>query len=104
MAWRWFSPGQWESRLNAPWRSVTRYPPVRTVKVRGAVPSTTAAVRKGLSPLAGAIFIIAGLLIALIFVLAIVSVIFPPAIMRTLDKRELAILPQPSAAASTSLA
>src|SRR5438067_7991698 len=79
-------------------------PPARIGKVRGSVRSTTTAARKGLSPLARAIFIIAGLLIALIFVLAIVSVIFTPAIMRTLDKRELAILPQPSAAASTSLA
>jgi TolB-like protein/tetratricopeptide (TPR) repeat protein len=75
-------------------------PPTRIGKVRGAVRSTTAATRKGLSPLARATFILAGLLIAL----AIVSVIFAPAIMRTLDKRGLAALPQPSATASSSLA
>jgi TolB-like protein/tetratricopeptide (TPR) repeat protein len=79
-------------------------PPTRIGKVRGAARSTTTAARKGLSPLARAIFIIAGLLIALTFVLAIVSVIFAPAIMRTLDKRGLATLPQPSATASPSLA
>ena len=75
-------------------------PPTRIGKVRGAVRSTTTAARKGLSPLARAIFILAGLLL----VLASVSVIFAPAIMRTLDKRGLATLPQPSATASPSLA
>ena len=75
-------------------------PPTRIGKVRGAVRSTTTATRKGLSPLARAIFILAGLLL----VLASVSVIFAPAIMRTLDKRGLATLPQPSATASPSLA
>src|SRR5881409_1557175 len=75
-------------------------PPTRIGKVRGAVRSTTTATRKGLSPLARAIFILAGLLIAL----AIASVIFAPAIMRTLDKHGLATLPQPSATASPSLA
>jgi len=75
-------------------------PPTRLGKVRGAVRSTTTATRKGLSPLARAIFILAGLLL----VLASVSVIFAPAIMRTLDKRGLATLPQPSATASPSLA
>src|SRR5436190_8212001 len=79
-------------------------PPTRIGKVRGAVRSTTTAPRKGLSPLARAIFIIVGLLVALTFVLAIVSVIFAPAIMRTLDQRRLATLPQPSASASPSLA
>jgi hypothetical protein len=49
-------------------------------------------------------FNIVGLLIALTFALAIVSVIFAPAIMRTLDQRRLATLPQPSATASPSLA
>src|SRR5438093_5240760 len=78
--------------------------PKRIVKLRGAVRSTTTEARKGLSPLARAIFIIVGLLIALTFVLAIVSVIFAPAIMRTLDKHGLATLPQPSATASPSLA
>ena len=61
-------------------------PPSRLGKIRGVVRSTTTASRKGLSPLVRAIFILAGLLIALIFVLAIVSVIFAPAIMRTLGK------------------
>src|SRR5881227_810496 len=75
-------------------------PPTRIGKVRGAVRSTTTATRKGLSPLARAIFILAGLLIAL----AIVSVIFAPAITRTLEKPGLTTSPQPSATASSSLA
>src|SRR5213593_1090047 len=75
-------------------------PPAQIGKVRGAVRSTTTATRKGLSPLARAIFILAVLLL----VLAIASVIFAPAIMRTLDKYGLATLPQPSATASPSLA
>jgi len=75
-------------------------PPARIGKVRGAVRSTTTATRKGLSPLARAIFVLAVLLL----VLAIASVIFAPAIMRTLDKHGLATLPQPSATASPSLA
>src|SRR5881398_2417985 len=79
-------------------------PPTRIGKVRGAVRSTTTGARKGLSPLARAIFIIAGSLIALTFALAIVSVIFAPAIMRTLDKRGLVTSPQSSATASPSLA
>jgi TolB-like protein/Tfp pilus assembly protein PilF len=79
-------------------------PPTRIGKVRGSIPGSRVGKRKTLSPLARAIFMIAGLLIALIFVLAIVSVIFAPAIMRTLDQRRLAILPQPSATASPSLA
>src|SRR5881392_3763660 len=79
-------------------------PPTRIGNVRGAVRSITTATRKGLSPLARAIFIIVGLLVALTFVLAIVSVIFAPAIMRTLDKRGLVTSPQPSATASPSLA
>src|SRR4029079_4127803 len=40
----------------------------------------------------------------LLLVLAIVSVIFAPAIMRTLDQRRLATLPQPTATAPPSLA
>jgi len=75
-------------------------PPARIGKVRGAVRSTTTATRKGLSPLARAIFVLAVLLL----VLAIASVIFAPAIMRTLDKHGLATLPQPSATVSPSLA
>src|SRR5438034_8914685 len=79
-------------------------PPSRLRKARVSMPGSRAGARKGLSPLARAIFIIVGLLIALTFVLAIVSVIFAPAIMRTLDKHGLATLPQPSATASPSLA
>ncbi len=54
--------------------------------------------RKGLSPVALAIFLIAGLLLAL----AIVSVIFAPAIMRSVDKNRATSAPQPSATASPS--
>src|SRR6059058_2721447 len=79
-------------------------PPSRLGKVRGSVRALPKGARKGLSPVTRAIFIMVGLFIALIFVLAIVSVIFAPAIMRTLDKRGLATLPQPSATASPSLA
>jgi TolB-like protein/Tfp pilus assembly protein PilF/class 3 adenylate cyclase len=79
-------------------------PPTRLGKARGSIPGSRAGTRKGLSPFARAIFIIVGLVIALIFVLAIVSVIFAPAIMRTLDKRGLATLPQPTATAPPSLA
>src|SRR5438094_6085736 len=79
-------------------------PPSRLGKVGGSVRALPKGARKGLSPLARAIFIIAGLLIALIFVLAIVSVIFAPAIMRTLDKPGLTTPPQPNASASPSLA
>ena len=57
------------------------------------------ATRKGLSPVARAIFIIAALLIAL----AIVSVIFAPAIMRSVDKNKSTPAPQSSATASPSL-
>src|SRR5438045_3451166 len=78
--------------------------PARIGKARGSIPGSRVGTGKGLSPLARAIFIIVGLLIALIFVLAIVSVIFAPAIMRTLDRRRLATLPQPSASTSPSLA
>src|SRR5437660_3283573 len=75
-------------------------PPTRIGKVRGAVRSTTTGTRKGLSPLTHAIFILAGLLL----VLAIVSVIFAPAIMRTLEKPGLTTSPQPNATESPSLA
>jgi TolB-like protein/class 3 adenylate cyclase/Tfp pilus assembly protein PilF len=74
-------------------------PPTRLGKARGSIPGSTAGTRKALSPLAWAIFIVAILLL----VLAIVSVIFAPAIMRTL-KGGLATLPQPSATAAPSLA
>jgi TolB-like protein/Tfp pilus assembly protein PilF len=56
-------------------------PPARFGTARGRVRSATAA-HKGLSPMARAIFILAGLFIAL----AIVAVIFTPAIMRSLGK------------------
>src|SRR5438094_5410485 len=75
-------------------------PPSRIGKVRGSIPGSRAGTRKGLSPFARAIFILAVLLL----VLAIVSVIFAPAIMRTLEKPGLTTSPQPSATASSSLA
>ncbi|MBV9619247.1 MAG: hypothetical protein JO201_08540, partial [Verrucomicrobia bacterium] len=65
-------------------------PPARFGKGRGGVRSTTAVTRKGLSPLVRAIFILA----ALVVVLAIVSVIFAPAIMRSVGKKQ-AVLPPP---------
>jgi TolB-like protein/Tfp pilus assembly protein PilF len=79
-------------------------PPSRLGKIRSGIPGSRVGTRKALSPLARAIFIIVGLVIALIFVLAIVSVIFAPAIMRTLDQRRSATLPQPTATALPSLA
>src|SRR5881227_963392 len=75
-------------------------PPTRLGKARGSIPGSRGATRKGLSPLALAFFVVAVLLL----VLAIVSVIFAPAIMRTLDQRRLATLPQPTATAPPSLA
>jgi len=54
--------------------------------------------RKGLSSVALAIFIIAGLLLTL----AIVSVIFAPAIMRSVDRNRATPAPQASATASPS--
>src|SRR5436309_8718308 len=79
-------------------------PPTRIGKVRGSVRALSKGVRKGLPLFARAIFIIVGLAITLTFVLAIVSVIFAPAIMRTLDQRRSATLPQPTATAPPSLA
>src|SRR5215467_9868951 len=79
-------------------------PPSRLGKVGRITRTFSKAPRKGLSPFARAVFIIVGLLIALIFVLAIVSVIFAPAIMRTVDQHRLATLPQPTATAPPSLA
>jgi TolB-like protein/class 3 adenylate cyclase/predicted Zn-dependent protease len=79
-------------------------PPSRLGKIRGNTPTFSKATRKGLSSFVRAIFILTGLVIALIFVLAIVSVIFAPAIMRTLDQHRLATVPQPSATAAPSLA
>ena len=79
-------------------------PPARIGKARGGVRALSKGTRKGLSPVARAIFIVVGLFIAFTFVLAIVSVIFAPAIMRTLDQGRIALLPQPSATAPPSLA
>src|SRR5438874_1151429 len=75
-------------------------PPTRIGKVRGSIPGSRIEKRKALSPLVRAISAVAILLL----VLAIVSVIFVPAIMRTIDRRRLATLPQPSATASPSFA
>src|SRR5438034_1687045 len=75
-------------------------PPTRLGKARGGILSSGVGTRKAISPLARAIFILAVLLL----VLAIMSVIFAPAIMRTLDQRRLATLPQPTATAPPSLA
>src|SRR5438552_3059018 len=75
-------------------------PPARIGKGRGSIPGSRIEKRKALSPLVRAIFAVAILLL----VLAIVSVIFAPAIMRTTDRRRLATLPQPSATASPSFA
>src|SRR5213596_117744 len=75
-------------------------PPSRLGKTRGSIPGSRVGTRKALSPLGRAIFILAVLLL----VLAIMSVIFAPAIMRTLDQRRLATLPQPTATAVPSLA
>jgi len=71
-------------------------PPACVAGVRRTAPA--AATRKGLSPVARAIFIIAALLVAL----AIVSVIFAPAIMRSVDQNRVTSTPQPSATASPS--
>src|SRR5256885_2214262 len=79
-------------------------PPSRLGKTRGGVRAFSKGTRKGLSPVARAIFIIVGLFIAFTFGLAIVSVIFAPAIMRPLGKGGLATLPQPTATAVPSLA
>jgi TolB-like protein len=61
-------------------------PPAGIGKMRGSARVFSKGARKGLSSFARAIFILTGLVIALIFVLAIVSVIFAPAIKRTLGK------------------
>jgi class 3 adenylate cyclase len=77
-------------------------PPTRLGKIRGSTRTFSKATRKGLSLFARAIFIIVGLVIVLIFVLAIMSVIFAPAIMRSVDKHRATSAPQPSATASPS--
>jgi class 3 adenylate cyclase len=63
---------------------------------RTSAPGVTT--RKGLSPVAWAIFIIAVMLL----MLAIVAVIFAPAIVRSVDKKRATSLPQASATASPS--
>jgi class 3 adenylate cyclase len=75
-------------------------PPACVVGVRRTAGTTApgATMRKGISPVALAIFIIAALLLTL----AIVSVIFAPAIMRSVDKNRATSAPQPSATASPS--
>src|SRR5882724_9588570 len=75
-------------------------PPTRLGKARGSISGSRVGTRKAISPLARAIFILAVLLL----VLAIISVIFAPAIMRTLDQHRFAALPQPTATAPPSLA
>src|SRR5438477_1590739 len=65
-------------------------PPSRIGKVRGRLPGSRVGTRKALSPLARAVFIVAVLLLAL----AIVSVIFAPAIVRSLGKRQVTSPPQ----------
>jgi class 3 adenylate cyclase len=72
-------------------------PPACVTSVRRTVPGVTT--RKGFSPVGLAIFIIA----ALLLILAIVSVVFAPAIMRSVDKNKATSAPQPSATASPSL-
>jgi len=72
-------------------------PPACVTGVRRTAPGITP--RKGLSPVAWAIFIIA----ALFLLLAIVSVIFAPAIMRSVDKNRATSASAPTATASPSL-
>src|SRR6058998_1706656 len=71
-------------------------PPACVAAVQRTKPRATT--RKGFSPLALAIFIITALLLTL----GIVSVIFAPAIMRSVDKNRATSTPQPSATASPS--
>jgi class 3 adenylate cyclase len=75
-------------------------PPSCVAGVRRTVAGTElgTTTRKGLSLVALAIFIIA----ALLLILGIVSVIFAPAIMRSVDKNRATSAPQPSATASPS--
>src|SRR5262245_28588849 len=72
-------------------------PPACVAGVRRTVPGVTQ--RKRHSPIGLAFFII----VVLLLVLAIVSVIFAPAIMRSVDKNRATLAPQPSATASPSL-
>ena len=72
-------------------------PPACVTGVRRTAPGATT--HKGRSPVALAIFI----LVVLLLVLAIVSVIFAPAIMRSVDENRAASGPVPTATASPSL-
>ena len=78
-------------------------PPTRIGKVRGRIPGSRVGTRKALSPLARAIFILAVLLLAL----AIVAVIFAPAIVRSLGKSrgtsppQVPVIPSPPSIADT---
>src|SRR3954454_3888614 len=71
-------------------------PPSCVAEVRRTAPGGT--MREGLSPVARAIFIV----LALLLTLAIVSVVFAPAIMRSLDKTRATSAAQPRATASPS--
>ena len=73
-------------------------PPACVAEV-GRTTEPGAKTRKGLSPVALAIFIMA----ALLLILAIVSVIFAPALMRSVDKNRATSAAQPSVTASPSL-
>ena len=80
-------------------------PPARIGKGRGSIRVVSKGTRKGLSPVVRAIFIVVGLFIAFTFMLAIVSVIFAPAIMRTVGKGRGTPPPQvPAVPSSPSLA
>ena len=76
-------------------------PPTRLGKTRGSIPGSRTGTRKAtLSARPSDLHYRRSCLL----VLAIVSVIFAPAIMRTLDQRRSATLPQPTATAPPSLA
>src|SRR5262249_43762212 len=73
-------------------------PPARLGKMRGGARSSMTATRKGLLSFARAIFI----LTILVLVLAIVSVFFAPAILRSLGKGQVTSPPPPPAIPSPS--
>ncbi|MGN6720404.1 MAG: TPR end-of-group domain-containing protein, partial [Candidatus Binatia bacterium] len=73
-------------------------PPARLGKVRRRITGSKVGPRQGLSPMARAIFIIAALILAL----AIVAVIFTPAILRSLGKNQVTSPPQVPAIPSPS--
>jgi hypothetical protein len=76
-------------------------PPACVTGVQHAAPGVKP--RKGHSSLTRAILIFVGLIIILTFVLAIVSVIFAPAIVRSIDKNRATSAAAPTATASPSL-